>query len=76
MSTVVSTVYPLPLGKLTFSLNRRTILFPHGGKSGGWIESSNGIFEGELTDEQREAERGSWMAFLGRLKKMFGRRGV
>ena len=77
MSTVVSTVHPLPLGKLTFSLNRRTILFPNGGKSGGLLGSSgSGIFEGELTNEQREVERSSWMAFFCRLKKMFGRNGV
>ena len=29
LSTVVSTVHPLPLGKLTFTEHRRTILFTH-----------------------------------------------
>ncbi|KAJ3515703.1 hypothetical protein NLJ89_g1593 [Agrocybe chaxingu] len=71
MSTVVSTVHPLPLGKLTFTEHRRTILFSNDAGPGG---SAEGLGFG-LEDGSADGTRSFWMSAWMRLRRLFGKYG-
>ena len=70
MSTTISSVNPLPLGKLTFTQHRRMILFqnglPAGGAGGGAPSMDHDLDYG--SNQQRP-----WMNIWLRLKKFFGK---
>ncbi|KAF8959631.1 hypothetical protein BDZ97DRAFT_1922803 [Flammula alnicola] len=63
LSTVVSTVHPLPLGKLTFTEHRRTILFAH---------DTSGILS-EDDELHAMGERRFWMLIWTRFRRFFGK---
>jgi len=67
LSTVVTDVYPLPLGKLTFTEHRRTILFQQDGSAAAAIRAQ------EAGVHHEWHERRFWTEPWTKLRKIFRR---
>ena len=67
VSTIISLVNSLPLGKLTFTENRRTIIFQPGSSSTA-PESSR-----DREPDSTLNRRNPWMKLWMRLKRFFGK---
>ncbi|KAH9479130.1 hypothetical protein JR316_0007709 [Psilocybe cubensis] len=67
VSTVVSTVHPLPLGKLTFTEHRRKILFPQDTVTAKGIERHEALATGD---------KRFWGYFWVPIKRLFGKIGI
>lgn len=67
LSTVVHTVHPLPLGKLTFTEHRRRILFPQD-------TLSNFVAQKSVWDETRETR--PWTSIWMGVKRLLGKMSV
>jgi hypothetical protein len=66
MSTVISSINPLPLGNLTFTEHRRMIIFENGSMSTAAAAMHHASVSGSN-------ERRPWMNFWLRLKRFFGK---
>lgn len=65
LSTVVSTIHPLPLGRLTFTEHRRKIFFPH--------DSIGAIGDPANLEHEGDSEKRLWNLIWGRLRRFLGR---
>ncbi|KAF8885088.1 hypothetical protein CPB84DRAFT_1788689 [Gymnopilus junonius] len=65
LSTVVSTIHPLPLGRLTFTEHKRKIFFPR--------DSTGAIGDPANLEFEDDDERRFWNLIWSHLRRFFGR---
>lgn len=68
ISTIISSVNPLPLGKLTFTEHRRMIIFQNGS-----LSSAAAATDHVSVSDSASNKRRPWMDFWLRVRRFFGK---